>query len=166
MKSGGHWGQLIQEEAFLDQLEVARWDGFSMVLRDIALGVEGRLRPYVDAHDLDAMGEGLAKCVDAVLWDHPEPAYRQHAWSEDGAEFRRRVAQARLAAPQPASEIVKEAGNRIYELMPLHKMLRVDDRSVVRNNVRFMTIRAFEELDSRLEPEPAAKSLVRLGREG
>lgn len=164
MKSGGHWPQLIQEQAFLDQLEVARWEGFSIVLRDIALGLEGRLRPVVADADAEALGEGLARCVEAVLWEHPEPAHRSRAWSEDAAEFRRRVSQARLAKPKAANEIVKEAGNRIYELMPLHKVLRVDDRSVVRNNVRFMTIRAFEELEGRLDAGAAAAALVELGR--
>jgi hypothetical protein len=156
-KAGLNVELLFKEKGFLELVEVCRWNGFAVTLADMLLILEGFLRPVAEA-------SGRLAPLDAWLLDfharhigqyvHPE-----RSWDADRDEMRQRLARARLAPPIPAANVGFDSAKRIWDWLPVHPRLRVDDFELVQNCLRFGHVSFRQELERRVDPAAIVAAL-------
>jgi hypothetical protein len=140
--------ELMKDKPFADAFEVSRWEAFGAALADLVVVADQYLRPASGTH---AIGDALAALYSRVLSRHPVPAHRGDGWTAEINILRRRLADARLAAPQPVGEIAKVSAQRIFETMPIHERLREPDGPAIKANVQFLMVGMAHEFESRLD---------------
>jgi hypothetical protein len=154
-RSGLMWQKLFRERAFLDALEICRWEAYGAVLVDVAVLVEAKLRPASPTPRADVAAALLAMVV-ANLERFPLPVHRGGddpiGWADLLDQTSTRIAQAQLAAPKPAHLIGRESAKRVFEVLPIHKSLRGHDHELVQNNIRFNLSLAAAEFEKRADP--------------
>ncbi len=160
VRAGLDWDKLFLEPPFRAAVEVCRWEAYAAVLGDLAVVAEGILRPHAE-DGLPRLADAL---TDAVAWSlarYPVPEHRMpDGWGAETAALRRRLAAAQIAAPEPVHRIGTAAGDRIFEVLPIHPRLRGHDRELVRNAVRFALCRSYEEMIGQLVPAAVAADLL------
>lgn len=144
-RSGINWSKLMIEPAFLEAIEVSRWEAFAAALEDLTVLLEGLLRPQ-DPATAARLADALTAIAAEVLARHPVPAHRPQGWDEELAGLRQRLARLQLIAPQTAAEIAKTGGTRIYEGLPFDRSATKHDRELVTNAVRFNFCRIADDL--------------------
>jgi hypothetical protein len=142
-RAGVMWDKLMLEEAFVAELERGRWQAFAAALSDLAVVAELVLRQHSrDGAHVPVLAASAAR----VLAGEP----RLRAWGVDAAaveaEIRLRLAEAAANPPRKVYQISERAGGRIFALLPIHPSVRRADEAMVVNSVRFLMIRAYEEL--------------------
>lgn len=146
VKAAANAKKLFAEQAFRDGLHVCRWEAYAAILADGLRVAEAFLRPAAgDA--AEAVAERLLDFYRLSLSVEPRPQGGE--WAPAVEELRGALARARLARPLPAYEIAVATGNRVFDLLPIHKSLRREDREVVVNQIRFGLTSLQQELDRR-----------------
>lgn len=148
LKAAGNAHLLFKEATFLEALEVCRWNGFALILADLAMVLEGFLRPPSDS-------------AKERLWVWLEGVYSRiltrqdtgHDFAEALRAFHERLGHARLAPPGPAQDQVALSCQRIYDSLPIHESLRGDDLEVISGLIRFGAVTFRETLERRCDPE-------------
>ena len=158
-RTGLNWDKLMLEQEFLAAYETSRWEAFGAALADLAVFLEGRLRP-ADTRLHARLVDRLLVAVAVVLARHPLPAHRPEGWGEEIAQLRERLNNTQLGQPLAAAEVAKTAGARIYAGLPLHKDMTRHDRELVTNAVRFNFSRIASDLEQQLEVEPLLRELL------
>jgi hypothetical protein len=145
-RSGMLWQKLFGEQAFRDALDV---------LADQVIVTEMFLRRHADGREAALAGalERLYRQVLAGYGDVP-PQQRVH-WDELEAEMGARLARLQLGPPHAPDEIAKTAGARVFDLLPVHKSLRGQDREMMINAVRFGMV-GFHRKLTEVITDPAA----------
>jgi hypothetical protein len=149
-RTGVNWEKLIHEQAFVDALEVCRWEAYAEVLAEVAELVLILLRRQ-DPGDSRACLPGLVAAADAALRRHPVPAHRA-SWDDASAAIAQHLAQALLASPRAVHLTGFGAADAIFAYLPIHPDLRREDREMLRNSMRFALCRVFDEMTRRLDP--------------
>ena len=162
MRAGYNWDLLMRERPFLDALEICRWDALAYVLADLAVIAEGWLRPHAGGGNDSPLADRLVADFATTLAGHPVPQHRPEGWGGEIEALRQRLAAARLAAPKPVHEVGRTAGGRIFEILPIHPTLRLHDRELITNNIRFNLCRSFEDMEAGVDPLPVAAAYVAL----
>ncbi|HXV23699.1 MAG TPA: hypothetical protein VED46_05510 [Alphaproteobacteria bacterium] len=157
-RAGLQWQKLFAEAAFLKALERCRWEAFSLVLADIIVLVESRLRRLADGRSL-ALAEALATLYEGILLAHPLPAHRAD-WQDRMAELRSRLGRAQLAEPARTEEIAGVSGRAVFDLLPIHPSLRGHDRLMIFNHIRFGMLTFAERFDHRVDAPAAISALL------
>ena len=149
------------EPAFLDAMEISRWEALVAVYCDVAVMAEGWLRLGVpERREHVDLVEFLTAEGTEFLGGFPVPAYRcDRGWEEDMAELRVRLSQAQLAAPKPPQEIARQSAHRIYETLPIHTNLRSFDLELVVNSVRFQFVRVNEDMQRQCDRDSMIQGL-------
>lgn len=143
-RSGLLWQKLFSEEEFRGALDRCRWGAMAAVLADQIIVTEGLLRAHAAGSEA-ALGETLVTLYQDILLGYGEAEPDRHAgWDDLSAELPARVARAQLGPPHGPDQIAKTAGNRVYDLLPIHKSLRGHDREMMVNAIRFGMV-AFQE---------------------
>ena len=147
-RSGLMWDKLMLEREFLDAMEICRWQALADVYADLAVLAEAWMRRSL--HD-DVAKARIADFLVAggrdFLESFPEPAHRQgQGWGKEMAELRTRLAAMQLAAPKAPQEVARVAGNKVYDIMPIHTNFKNFDRELVVNSVRFQFVRVYEDM--------------------
>lgn len=153
-RSGLMWDKLFGERAFLDAMEVCRWEAYGAVLLDVAVLVEAKLRPAAARLPLPVLAEALTAMVRANLDRFPLPAHRAAAatpWDDLLDLAATRLGRAQLAAPKPAHVIGCESARRVFAVLPVHERLRGHDYELVQNNIRFNLSLAASEFEKRAD---------------
>jgi hypothetical protein len=163
-RAGLQWQKLFSEAAFNEALERCRWEAFSLVLADMTVFAEGRLRAHSSAPALE-LADALAAFYEQILNSHPIPAHRQD-WQDRTEALRQRLARAQLAAPARTDEIAGVSGRAIFDLLPIHPTLRGHDRLMIFNHIRFGMLTFAERFDRRVDARAAAASLLDERRAG
>ena len=168
-RSGLLWVQLFREAEFLQALEISRWEAFAAILVDIAVLMEGKLRPALgdvpDAHSKSALADALAVLVEDRLNYHPAPRHRPHGWLDVVEAARQRLYEGQRSPPKAAHEIGKAAGRRVFETLPMHPSVRTYDQELVENNVRLNLSRIAADFETRARPDPLLADLLGAGRD-
>jgi hypothetical protein len=157
-RSGLNWDKLFKERAFAEAMDVCRWEAYGAVLSDMAVVAEGKLRGSV-AHGGD-LAEALTGVVAEALDAFGRPAYRDDwasAWTD---AIGRRLAQAALGPFQPAHEVAKAAAAIVYDVLPMHPSVRVHDRELVTNNLRFALSRSASNMEERFDAPAICRDLL------
>jgi hypothetical protein len=156
-RTGLNWDKLYREQAFVDSLEVCRWEAYAEVLAEVAelalilLRRQGPAEPQVYL-------PGMAAAVGAALRRHPVPGHRS-SWDGAAAAIGQHLAQSLLAAPRAVHLAGFGAADAIFARLPIHPDLRREDREMFRNSVRFALCRVFDEMTRRLDVAALAQSL-------
>jgi hypothetical protein len=156
-RTGLNWDKLYREQAFVDSLEVCRWEAYAEVLAEVtelALIVLRRQSPVEPQLYLT----GLASAAHAALLRHPVPGHRT-SWDAASAAIEQHLAQALLAAPRAVHLAGFGAADVIFAHLPIHPDLRREDREMFRNSVRFALCRVFDEMTRRLDVPALAQAL-------
>lgn len=148
-RTGFNWDKIFKEQAFIDSLEVCRWEAYVALLAEIAELVLIRLRTQVGA-EAKACLPGLEEAARSALLRHPVPAHRT-SWGEACADVERHLARALLAEPRAVHLVGFDAADAIFELLPIHRDLRPEDRRMFQNSVRFGLCRVFGAIRERLD---------------
>jgi len=151
--------ELMRDEEFRIAFERARWEGFAAVLGDLAVVVEGHLRPAFGERQ-GALADRLADCCAEVLAGRVRPAAAEAGWSEVVLEIRRRLHRAQLAAPQSVADVAWTSARRLFDTLPIHDRLRRPDKEAVVASVRFMLVSRCGRLDRRLDRDALARALL------
>jgi hypothetical protein len=158
-RAGLQWQKLFGEAAFNEALERCRWEAFSLVLADMIVLTEGRLRHHSPDRHL-AVAEALTRLYQQILSSHPLPAHRAGGWGDRVEELSQRLARAQLAAPAQTGTIAGVSGRAVFDLLPIHPTLRGHDRLMIFNHIRFGMLTFAERFDRRVDTARAAASLL------
>jgi hypothetical protein len=157
-RTGLNWDKLLAEAAFLDRLEVCRWEAYAVMLAEVAELALIRLRRDGVA-DPGAYLPGLVQAAHAALMRHPVPGYRT-SWTGAADAVERHLARALLAAPRPVHLLGLDSADAIFELLPIHADLRREDREMFQNSVRFAICGTFDEMTRRFDVAALEASLL------
>jgi hypothetical protein len=156
-RTGLNWDKLFKEEAFVQAVEICRWDAYAVLLPEVAELALIQLRRR-GALDPRAYLPGLVETARAALLRHPVPAHRS-TWTEASAAIERQLALALLAEPRPVHLMGFGASDAIFDVLPIHPDLRREDREMFTNSIRFALCRVFEEMSRRLDVPALEASL-------
>lgn len=148
---------LFTEKAFIDALDICRWETFAAVLGDLLILTEGHLRPQVAAEQHSGLCDALIGLYSAALAALPAPAHRVGGWGDAQDGFARRFAAASQGKPRQVLEVADHSAQRLFETLPIHSSYRKLDEEVVYGAVRFRMIAVSAEMQRRF----AAPELVR-----
>lgn len=152
-RAGVMWDKLMLEAAFVAELEHGRWQAFVAALSDLAVVAELVVRQHAPDGGHAA---GLAEVAVGLLSGEPRLIEAGVEIAPVAAEIRLRVAEAAGAAPRKVYQISERAGGRIFALMPIHPSVRKPDEPMIVNSVRFLMVRAYEDLAAAAGVELAA----------
>ena len=161
-RAGIHWQKLFGEPEFLSALERCRWEAFAVVLTDMVLVAEGRLRTAAGGDSL-ALADGLLRVYETILRDHRLPKHRP-GWADAIGDLSVRLGRAQMAAPLAPDEIASVSGVKVYDLLPIHPTVRSHDRLVIFNHLRFGMLGFLQSFDRRVDTGAVAGALVAEGR--
>ena len=159
-RSGFMAPKLFAEQPFLEALETTRWAGYAAVLADFVLMARQRLAPHVsDSVKLESAlialyREGLARYPQSGAFETRD---------RNAERLAGRLAESRGSAPQEPDAIAAQAGQAIYDDLPLHPDVKRLDKETVVNSVRFRALRSWESLLARLDAGAVAADLLRPG---
>jgi hypothetical protein len=156
-RTGLNWDKLYREQAFVDSLEVCRWEAYAEVLAEVAELVLILLRRQSPAEPQVYLPRMAAAVGDALL-RHPVPGHRT-SWDSAAAAIERHLAQSLLAAPRAVHLAGFGAADAIFAHLPIHPDLRREDREMFRNSVRFALCRVYDEMTRRLDVPALAQAL-------
>jgi hypothetical protein len=162
-RTGLNWDKLFLEPAFLDRLEVCRWEAYSLVLAEVAELALIRLRRD-GAADPETYLPGLVEAARAALLRHPVPGHRT-SWADAADAIERHLARALLAAPRPVHLLGLHSADAIFDLLPIHVDLRRHDREMFQNSVRFAICGASDAMARRFDVPALEASLLAAGGE-
>jgi hypothetical protein len=157
-RAGLQWQKLFSEAAFTDALERCRWEAFALVLADMTVLAEGRLRSQSAGRPLE-LADALCALYERMLNSHPMPAHRLD-WHDRAEALRQRLARAQLAAPARTEEIAGVSGRAVFDLLPIHPSLRGHDRLMIFNHIRFGMLTFAERLNRRVDAPSVAASIL------
>jgi hypothetical protein len=156
-RTGLNWEKLSLEQAFLERLEVCRWEAYAIVLAEVAELALIRLRRDGAAAP-DVYLRGLVAAARSALLRHPVPSHRT-SWTDATEAIERHLARAVLAAPRPVHLLGLQSADAIFDLLPIHASLRPEDREMFQNSVRFAICGAFDAM-SRCFQVPALEAAL------
>jgi hypothetical protein len=160
MKTRLHMADLLKDRPFVVAYERARWETFEAVLGDLVLIVEGYLRARVPGEAQDGAVRALLRVFRSVLDRHGPPAHRAEDWGGAVERFKRRLVQARLAAPLASEAISTHSAKRAFEVLPIHPDLRLQDADSFERSIQFLIVAAIERLERRTVWEALIRSMA------
>jgi hypothetical protein len=151
---------LFTEKPFLEALDRCRWDTFAVVLGDLVIIAEGKLRAHVPAGRRPALGEALARLYPVILATVPPPAHRADGWAGAIASFAPRFREASKGEPRQALDVADHSARCLFESLPIHTSYRELDEEVVYGAVRFRMIAVSQEMERRLRAVELTRELL------
>lgn len=151
---------LFTEKPFLSALDVCRWETFAIVLGDLLIMAEGRLRPHVTPEQHPRICAALAALYPAVLTAMPTPVHRAQGWSDVIATFNLRFRSASQRNPQRALDVADYSAKRLFDTLPIHLSMRALDEEVVYGAVRFRMVAVGQEMERRFAAAELVKQLL------
>jgi hypothetical protein len=157
-RAGLNWDKLYREPAFLESLEVCRWEAYALVLAEVAELALIRLRRDGAAAPEGYLA-GLLAAARAALLRHPVPDHRT-SWTDAAEAVEHHLARALLAPPRPVHLLGLQSADAIFDLLPIHPHLRREDREMFQNTVRFAICGVFDATARRFDVAALEASLL------
>lgn len=163
IKASANAKKLFEEDVFRVGLHICRWEAYAAILADAIRVTEAYLRP--------AAGEHAATVAERLVAFHArclavEARPNGGDWGEAVEELRHDLALAQMAQPRMAHDIGSTSGNIVFDLLPIHKSLRREDREVVVNQIRFGLASLRQEIERRGDPAALVADYLRAGADG
>lgn len=147
-RAGLAWMRLFEEKDFREALDYCRWEAYAAVLQDVAELAAILLRRGGAPHG--PLPRFLADLVEAALALYPVPAHRDD-WSDVVRETEEHLRRSLLGPPRPVGEVGRRSAGRIFPIMPIWTNLADADRDFVENNVRFLLVGVYVEMEKRTD---------------
>ncbi len=164
-KAGSNGELLFKEKNFIHAMEVCRWNGFGVTLADMLLITEGYLRESAEAAGkMTEMTDWLLVFHYRHIQQFSNPGRGPEGWSADIDEMRQRLARAQMVPPIPAANVGFDSAKRIWDWLPVHPRLRIDDFELVQNCLRFGHVSFRQEMERLVDPEAVVATLPESSR--
>lgn len=157
-RTGVNAAKMMREPAFIEAMEICRWEGYSAVLAELLALAEFELRDAAGAQR-DALTAALSQSYRRMLAGHPLPSHRGD-WNDRIELADRQLGQVRMSEPHPAHELAERCGEVLFEHLPIHESLRVHDKDMIINQLRMGLMHHQEKLRARLRPAPVLAELL------
>ena len=155
-----YFGQhMWAHDGFLEAMRVCRWRSFPVVLADMLVFGEGKLRAAGTPRE--ALAEALGRVGDAALDIYPAPAQVPEGWGPAKAEFRARLARALMAPPADPIEVCRTGAGRMFETLPVRSQSKAVDRDIIETAVRFVFVGFAEKFAKRVRPAEVVADILR-----
>lgn len=141
VRAGVYWQKLFAEEEFIAALGRANWRAYPPAVGMIAEMVEGVLREPAGLRQ-----RALPRAIGSVCRDafarHPVPAgLSADFWKEAETLVDERLAATQTAAPRPVRQIPDPLARTVFEALPIHEKIVVNDYDYIFNNLRMNLLR-------------------------
>lgn len=147
-RAGISWPQLFRESEFGQALEHCRWEAYAAILGDVGEVALIYLRQC--GCEGEPVAAGVAKGLRSALERYPVPTYRA-GWQDALDAHAARLHRALLAPPRPVREVGRSSARRVFEVLPVHTDLKMHDREMVTNNLRFLLCGVYADMERRLD---------------
>ena len=151
---------LFTERAFLDALEVCRWETFATVLGDLLILAEAALRPHAQGEQRERLCGALIGMHARILASMTAPAHRAQGWDDMAGSVALRLRSAAAGPPQQALDVADHSAKRLFDTLPIHPSYRELDEEIVYGAVRFRMIAVNQELQRRVAAAELVGQLV------
>jgi hypothetical protein len=126
---------LGEEKTYRDALNVCRWEGYAAVLAALEIVMQRfLLEARFDAPQIEA---ALVALYRHILAQSPLPPHRPQGWGEEIEALPGRLRAARADPPPGLNEVAAAAGQRLFDVLPIHHRYRDLDEPVVIGAVQF-----------------------------
>jgi hypothetical protein len=148
----GHYAKvLFKEPEFIEAVDRSRWRAYPLGLAMVAELVEGVLRPQAGDDHLRQLG-ALRALTLSVFDRYPVPAtLSEDSWRAARRELARRLEHIGLHAPKFAKDIPAPFAKAYFDLMPIHKQLKMNEAPTLHNYLRVTMSNVHEELTKRVD---------------
>lgn len=156
----GHYAKvLFAEPEFIETVDRSRWRAFPLGLAMVGELVEGVLRPHAGARQLQQLG-ALRALTLSVFDRHPVPVtLSEDAWRDARRELALRLDHVGLHAPKYAKDIPEPYAQTYFNLMPIHKKLRMNEAPTIHNYLKATLCNIHAELTQRIDAQAVAAQL-------
>jgi hypothetical protein len=156
----GHYAKvLFKEPEFIEVVDRARWRAYPLGLAMVAELVEGVLRPQAGDDRLRQLG-ALRALTLSVFDRYPVPTTLSEAdWRAQRSELARRLEHIGLHAPKFAKDIPAPFAKDYFDLMPIHKKLKMNEAPTIHNYLRVTMCNIHEELSKRVDAVAVSEQL-------
>jgi hypothetical protein len=156
----GHYAKvLFKEPEFIEVVDRARWRAYPLGLAMVAELVEGVLRPQASDDRLRQLG-ALRALTLSVFDRYPVPTTLSEAdWRAQRSELARRLEHIGLHAPKFAKDIPAPFAKDYFDLMPIHKKLKMNEAPTIHNYLRVTMCNIHEELSKRVDAVAVSEQL-------
>ena len=135
-RAGPYGNVLFSDEAFLAELEKARWIAFPVGLAMVGEAVEGVLRP-VAGDRRDRVLHGVRAAALAIIDRYPEPAaLSTDVWAEARRQLEHDLTLVGLHGIKRVMDIPLRYVDRYVAAMPIHEKLRAKDAPTIHNYLK------------------------------
>jgi hypothetical protein len=148
----GHYAKvLFREPEFIEAVDRARWRAYPLGLAMVAELVEGALRPQAGNDHLRQLA-ALRALVLSVFDRYPVPTtLTEDYWRGARRQLERRLDHIGLHAPKFAKDIPAPFAKDYFDLMPIHKKLKMNEAPTIHNYLRVTMCNIHEELSKRVD---------------
>jgi hypothetical protein len=148
---------LGEEQAYRDALAICRWEGYAAVLGGLLAVTQ---RQLIEAgFSADRIEAALVALYRRVLAGQRPPAHRPQGWEELVAALPGRLRAARADPPRSVLEIAAAAGQRLFEVLPIHASYRELDEPVVVGAVQFNFVGVSDRMRRELDAAALGREL-------
>ena len=156
----GHYAKvLFKEPDFIEAIDRARWRAYPLGLAMVAELVEGVLRPQAGNDHLRQLA-GLRGVVLSVLDRYPVPTtLTEDYWQGARRELERRLDHIGLHPPKFAKDVPEPFAEAYFNLMPIHKKLRVNEAPTIHNYLRVTMCNIHDEFTKRVDAAAISQQL-------
>jgi hypothetical protein len=148
LRAGVSWHILFADLEFRAAVERCRWQGYRVVLADVAESALVLFRHAGVAAESarDIVASAASGALDRYGKEVPG------GWAaSDAPEIDARLSRALLAAPRPVHEIGHASADALFHLLPIHTNLSRHDRDLIANNVRFALCGAYARMEEQID---------------
>jgi hypothetical protein len=155
-----YFGQhMWAHDGFLEAMRVCRWRSFPVVLADMLVYSEGKLRSA--GAPREAVAAALGRVGDAALDVYPAPPQVPEGWTPAKADIRARLARGILAAGADPIEICRTGAKRMFDTLPIRSQSKTVDRDIIDTAVRFVFVGFAEKFAKRVRAAEVVADIVR-----
>ena len=156
----GHYAKvLFGEPEFIEAVDRARWRAYPVAQAMVAELAEGVLRPQAGKDHLRQLA-GLRGVVLSVFDRYPVPTtLTEDYWRGARRELERRLDHIGLHPPKFAKDIPEPFAQAYFNLMPIHKKLKMNEAPTIHNYLRVTMCNIHEELSKRVDAVGVSEQL-------
>ena len=148
----GHYAKvLFKEPEFIAAVDRARWRAYPLGLAMVAELVEGVLRPQAGDDRLHQLGALRALAL-SVFDRYPVPSTLSEGdWRAERHELARRLEHIGLHALKFAKDIPAPFAKAYFDIMPIHKKLKMNEAPTIHNYLRVTMCNIHDEFTKRVD---------------
>lgn len=157
--SGPFFSKLVNEPAFKEAVDKARWSSYPLALSVVTEMVHNALlSSRANSRDL---AEALSKCTLEIFDRYPMPsAVGEDAWKASRVTLVQRLNGISLHPPKAVKDIPVSIAQSVFDNLPFDEFLRKNDFEMVSHHLRVNLVRMHEEFTQRAKVDSILAQLL------